>query len=166
MSVIRFSKDEVADIYQELETAPRTSEFAFINSGEDWYKIKEYYKGDEDEYWKSKLGHFLQRAFIANQIAYILQYRHHDDINMKIEVMESEDFDKGHMIGRREALSRLQSLSYNLYTNDGNSCVSEPDEKLLSNIVHRIQGQNSDEYYRGIDKAIEKSKVAQEIKTS
>ena len=164
MSVIRFTKEEVADIYQELEFSNRDMEFAFMSSNEDYFKIQQYYNNDKDEYWKNKLGRFLQRAFIANQIAYILQYRHHDGINKEIEVLESEDLKKGHMIGRREVIKRLRSLSYNIYTNDGNYCLSETDEDFMLNLVHRMESQNSEAYYNQIDKANEKARLSQEIK--
>ena len=84
MSAIRFSKEDIVPLVNGLLEVDYQQYFG--SSEADYYKIENYYKGDKDAYYKNKVVRLMQRVYLANQNAYILQDRHHDGLAQTLAV--------------------------------------------------------------------------------
>jgi hypothetical protein len=138
MSVILFGKDEIVKIAKGLLHLELV-EILPLRDG-DQFAIKEIYKGDRNAFFESRVVKFVQRAWAANQMVHLLQYRHHNDISHEIDILEGEDlalYGAGYQ--QKELLRELKSLRYNIFSNDGNYFLSKPDEELLDVFINNIQ---------------------------
>jgi hypothetical protein len=138
MSVILFGKDEIVKIAKGL-LALDLPMYLSLSDG-DQYVIDAIYKGDRNAFYENKVVRFVQRAWAANQMVHLLQYRHHDDVSNKIEILEGLDVEVyGGKYEGQELLRELKSLRYNIFSNDGNYFLSKPDEELLDVFINNIQ---------------------------
>ncbi len=138
MSVILFGKSEIVKMAKGLLGLDLAMHLS-INDGDQWV-IDQIYKGDRHKFFENRVFRFVQRAWIANQMVHLLQYRHHDDVSHEIEILEGEDLDLfGAALEGKELLQELKSLRYNIFSNDGNYFLSKPDEELLDRFINNIQ---------------------------
>lgn len=147
MSVIRFSKEEVALIAKSLQMLDDPFDLGIKIDHE---VIDVCYDGNKADFVENRLFRFVQRLFIANQVAYMLQYRHNHAISSELEILESDDLKFGNrkLMSVDELLKELNSIYYNVFTNDGNYVLSKPDEEMLESIIGSLK-----------DKKIEKLEV-------
>ena len=137
MSVILFGKEEIVKIAKGLLHL-ELAELVPLNDGDQW-AIDAVYKGDRNAFFENRIFRFVQRAWAANQMVHLLQYRHHNDISHEIEILEGEDLDFFGVFEQKELLRELKSLRYNIFSNDGNYFLSKPDEELLDVFINNIQ---------------------------
>lgn len=81
----------------------------------------------EEEWLEREIDYFIQRLYIANQIAFLYNY------GEKLEIPDTEIQD-GTPLNNLEMIETLGSIEYNLYTNNGRSFISSEDKKKLDKI--------------------------------
>ena len=168
MSVIVFDIEEMASIYKTLEMEVYGRDiYSLIPKEEiDYHHAKDYYDNDMEKLLKVKLFSWVRRIWIANQCAGIAQYGHHDDYDKTIKLFDESDAQYGKMLSEFELYEEIGSLSYNIYTNGGNSFVSEKDLKFLDHIREVIAQKHMDSKCREIkDNLAELERKRQELET-
>lgn len=142
MSVIRFSKEEIADLYISIEHFTwnyknQVERIIPLNYGD--YLMAKFFdeKLDEESYIQDKIKWWIQRLWASNQMASIWQY--HDKTENHIEVISVDEMKQGRQLPNFELYQELNSLRYNLYTNGGNCFVQEKDLEMLDSITSGLE---------------------------
>jgi hypothetical protein len=84
-----------------------------------------------DKYIDNEIRCFVERLYIANALAFAYMYGEKPII---IERLTEENLE-GSLIEVVEFIKTLRTLRYNLYTNAGNSFLSEKDMKKLNFLI-------------------------------
>ena len=105
-----------------------------------------------DEDYKGSIIEWSNRLYIANQIAYILTYGHHDDVDKTINMIgnEREWLHGGSLLlDFPRFYQTLESIRYNLYSNGGQYMLSGPDTEKLDNLIAVIAREIVGMYQKG-----------------
>lgn len=156
MSVITFSESEIGSIFKTLEMEIYHDSIYNLVRIEraDPEILKICYDNDEIKYKRVHLEGFMNRLWIANQCAGILQYGHHEDFNKEIKQFDS-DAKLGSVLPEHELYAEVQSLLYNLYTNGGNCFAQKKDIEFLESIVNTIAHKHTEQKFRKIKDDLE-----------
>jgi len=82
---------------------------------------------------KEEIYPLFDRLYMGNQMAIYYMYGE----GGQIERLTEEDI-KQPLWGDKALLAKLESLRYNLYTNNGNCFVGQEDAEKLNRIIERI----------------------------
>jgi len=91
-----------------------------------------------DEDYKGSIIEWSNRLYIANQIAYILTYGHHDDVDKTINMIGNERewlYGGSLLLDFPRFYRTLASIRYNLYSNGGQYMLSGPDMEKLNDLM-------------------------------
>jgi hypothetical protein len=149
MSVIGFSREEMGKLAHALisgEERQRSNGSLFFIHQDDmemaydekaikrWKKEPEPF--DEDAWRRNKIAVFVDHLWIANQVAYHVQYPS-DGMN-GLERLEEEDIKNGALMTGHILHQQLTSVRYNLYTNGGSVFLGPPDMEKLDHLINRM----------------------------
>lgn len=143
MSVICFSSEEIGHIAESVQFKNRQ----YGRQGQYW-KFLTFHdeleakhcnpKVDMCEYADHKIACWMDRLYIANQIAFLYTYNSEKD--MKIDRL-----DEKHIVGLplpgKQLLEKLSSLRYNLQSNSGHSFVSQEDAERLERLINGLKDE-------------------------
>jgi hypothetical protein len=88
---------------------------------------------------KSQIESFWNRIFLANQVAYILQYADMKGVSREIQFLEDKHVINDSKYYKLENVYKdLRQLDYNLHTNAGRTFLSGDDMEKLRNLIARI----------------------------
>jgi len=90
-----------------------------------------------DDDYRQEVYNVFNRVYIANQIAYILTYAHHEDLDKSIDLLDYDDtlWNSQPAIMTTERLYRtLESIEYNLYSNGGQVVLGGADMAKLQDL--------------------------------
>lgn len=82
-----------------------------------------------------RISCFVERCYIANRLAFQIQYNESNKIEIKR--LEKEDLN-GRVLTEKELFRVLDSLSYNVFTNAGRSFLSKGDLEKINRIIETI----------------------------
>lgn len=154
MSVLILDEKEMNDLFNIILHLNSKQSVFDGNQRYETDQIYQAYKNmkDKDENFsmeyleENKIRWFIDRIYFANQIAYYYQYKHnleedfkynHIGESLTISIMNRNE---------RKALKALKSLTYNLYTNNGNSFISREDMEFIERIEIRLLNNLSNIY--------------------
>ena len=129
MSVINFSYQEIDDLTEGVKSYYNRGDSKSYFKNTKAYMKYSYGEKDFDKLIDELIERCFWYLFISNQICYSLQYREPIDIFNQPEPVKSYK-----SFTTEELLKRLNSLNYNIYTNDGNKFI-EPDFYELFEII-------------------------------
>lgn len=171
MSVIRFDKEEISNIYKSLKWLT----YGYNNAIDRVipFNYSEYLeaksldeKHDYESFIQEKLVNFIDRLWLSNQMAFILQYGRKNKDHREIEFITDADLDNGKQLPNYELYSQLNSLRYNLYTNGGNSFIQQKDLEFLEGIISGLERREARRKFEEDKKSIEAMrKRLAEVKT-
>jgi len=137
LSVILYSKKTFSAIANSILRIRESQ--SLIMYGEDYYDCEKFYDNDKYKFCEVKVKAWADRLFISNQLANLVQYWDHKDVSREIKRLDDKDFTNAEIWGIEKLLDQLNSIDYNLYTNAGNSFISEKDLDFLNRIVHSLE---------------------------
>lgn len=79
---------------------------------------------------------FVERLYIANNLAFSIQYPDSDTIT--IERLTEKDL-QGALMHDHQFLETLESIHYNLYTNEGRCFLGREDEERLERYINHVK---------------------------
>lgn len=121
MSVNLFAEQEISKLYNTLSVDKNVQEFV---SELDFFKKRNKFGAESAEDF---IGRAVWYGYIANIIAFNVQYRENEQINFNMESDETfENF--------QDAIQLLGSLLYNVATNDGNIFLMDDWYNALTSI--------------------------------
>jgi hypothetical protein len=141
MSVFVLSPEEFGAIAATL----RVSRDSFrrpilpLSMAERWeYEVlvKPHEKQSEEQYTLSLIKPFVFRLYLANAMAERYTYMKDDTAEFTIPVFE---LPPGKVLPLRELLRTLDSLSYNIVTNGGNTFLGVKDDEKFRDVKNRIR---------------------------
>ena len=133
MSVLKFSKEEIAQIASTIkEDARLNQKFLSLKEIGELALLGAY--PPTEEKLRHKINCFCERLYIANALAY--QYGYGEKIS--VERLEEKDLE-GSLIQMKALSEKLRSLRYNIFTNSGHSFLSEDDAKKLDRLIQMIR---------------------------
>ena len=141
MSVFVLSPDEFGAIVATL----RISRDSFrrptfpLSMAERWeYEVlvKPYEKQSEEDYTLSLIVPFVFRLYLANAMSERYTYMKDGTAAFTIPIFE---LPPGKVLPLRELLRTLDSLSYNIVTNGGNTFLGTKDDEKLRDLTDRIK---------------------------
>jgi hypothetical protein len=103
----------------------------------------------EDE--KSLIYAWVNRLYVANQIAFIFTYSHKAECDRKIALFDEQDIwhDGAELIQNPARwYRRLQSIGYNIISNGGQCMLCREDMERLHNLAARIASEVIGDYQR------------------
>ena len=116
MSVILYEYKEFEGVYDELVNIPKLENIVMNNT-----YVKKYNSNPMPLSMKYKfegvLGRLLWYMYVANRVAYSLQYQENEDIFTPEETAEKYTIE--------EAKQKFGSFMYNIYTNNGTVFLSK-----------------------------------------
>lgn len=112
MSVNLINENEVSQISKTLSESKEVQNL--VSKMEFFARRNEGAKESAETF----IGRSIWYGYIANITAYNVQYRENVSINFEIESAKEE-------ISLEQAVTYLNSLYYNIYTNDGNSFLAK-----------------------------------------
>ena len=121
MSVILYEYDECEGIAKELVKLPDLEKVVMSNS----YVMKYNYK------FEDVIGRLLWYMYVANRVAYSLQYQQNVDLFVKEKKAKEYTPEKARM--------RFGGLNYNIYTNSDTVFLSSEWLGLVSDIQKFIE---------------------------
>ena len=98
--------------------------------------VKPYDKKSEEEFTLSLIVPFVFRLYLANSMSYSYTYMKDGTTEFTIPVLEVPP---GKVLPLRELLRTLDSLSYNIVTNGGNTFLGVKDDEKLRDVRDRIR---------------------------
>jgi hypothetical protein len=93
-------------------------------------------KLDEEQYTLSLIEPFVFRLYLGNAMAE--RYTYLDDKATEI-VIPLITLPRGRVLAPREMLTTLESLSYNLVTNGGNTFLGVKDDEKLTAVIDNVK---------------------------
>lgn len=93
-------------------------------------------KIDEEQYSLSLIEPFVFRLYLANAMAERYTYMKDGTTEFIIPLIE---LPRGSVLPLRKLLSTLESLSYNLVTNGGNTFLGVKDDEKLGTLIENIK---------------------------
>lgn len=138
MSVYVLSSADFGTIAATLRTARSSfSEMIFpLSDHEELFRVRIRPEQSREEYAATLIDPFVFRLYIANQMAKEYTYLKDERTSLVVPVI---DFPKSRPVPLKELLRLLDSLSYNLVTNGGNTFLGINDDKKLEQIMSRVQ---------------------------
>jgi hypothetical protein len=140
MSVFVLSPEEFGAIAATLRTARDSFRRPIfpLSYAERWeHKVFEpLRKQDEDDYARSLVDPFVFRLYLANAMSE--RYTYMKDATKEISISLFE-LPKRPPMELRELLTTLNSLSYNLVTNGGNTFLGVKDDEKLHKLIENIK---------------------------
>lgn len=131
MSVIKLILQELANIASTIRYSPDLRD-RFYDWKERYLHVQ--FKSTEADLDRAILC-WVERLYIANSLAYALQYPEGDTIT--IPRLKEKDLE-GSLISNQQLYILLRSLRYNLFTNSGRSFCSQDDMEKLTGYINRL----------------------------
>jgi hypothetical protein len=105
-----------------------------------------------DDDYRQEVYNVFNRVYIANQIAYILTYAHHEDLDKEIDLLDYDGLWNDQPSCRTtEYLYRtLESIEYNLYSNGGQMVLGFEDLQKLKDLMAVLARDVVGKYQREI----------------
>lgn len=143
MSVVNYSLAEISNLKNHVAGITKINDL-FIYSKEYKEYLNNLYtdKNDTPENRNSFLNRTFWYMYISNQIAYSLQYQE----NPVIFTDEPDLPDEIKHTGNKKLLQELNSLSYNITTNDGNKFICDPYYSFYESIQQFLYREIADIY--------------------
>jgi len=101
----------------------------------------------EETYRKRVIDQFVRRLYFANQMAYHVTYEKDEDTQIVIPLPER--WASRTPRSRRELISDLWSLDYNITTNGGSRFLGHDDEDRLQASIHSLESEMARDKCRG-----------------
>ena len=98
--------------------------------------VEPHEKLDEEQYTLSLIRPFVFRLYLANAMAERYTYMKDKTTEFVIPLFELPN---GNVLSMKELLKMLDSLSYNLVTNGGNTFLGVKDAEKLRDLTDRIK---------------------------
>ena len=138
MSVLRLSLKEFADIAASILHTELSDHF-FTEA--EVFEMH-YFNSDKDERFENEVKCFVERLYIGNSLAFQYMYGRKgvndpeikDGGKIEIERLDARGLD-GSILTLARLSEELHSLRYNLFTNSGNSFISEKDSDKLHRLI-------------------------------
>jgi len=145
-SVIGFSRKEMGKLAHALlahEERQRDGSWFFSHQDEaelayDEKRHRRYSEEyfPEDAWRRNRILDFMDHLWVANQVAYHLQYREEMD---KLELLDrKKDIINGALLNGVNIHRELCSVRYNLYTNGGTIFLGPSDMEKLDHLINSL----------------------------
>ena len=155
MSVLVENKEKYGALadYIQMKNSRTDGYFSFLTHDEKMemehlkHQLKDF---DEYEHTENRINCFVDRLYIANQLAWYYNYGDwynqengdgHDKTKGPIDRLEKNDVKNGMSMNTKRALKLLNSVSYNIYTNGGNSFLSKKDSEKLDRMIEQLKSE-------------------------
>jgi len=126
MSVIKFGRDVFGRVGATLRIRPM-SDYFLTNYERLWMNALGH---SETTFRENKIATFVDRLFIANQLAYCYTYNE----PMHIERLNEDDLAR-EPYTLEELYRQLNLIEYNVITNGGNTFLGETDTDKLKALI-------------------------------
>lgn len=135
MSVLQIDESEYGRILKTLifdrSGLDLISRSVFTYNDENHIMRLNGWNSDIDEVSETHIGEWVERLYIANQLAFITQYRERTQIDFL-----PDEISTGKMpMSMRELYKSLSSIQYNLFNNAGRCFLSGDDMERLTNLI-------------------------------
>jgi len=143
MSVIAKEKKEIEVIIKSMQESPVVHRALDYSKDFSHYQLRAFRKPTNteelDNFKRDYLGRLAWYLWVANKTAYALQYR--EEPGFFDESLDSEKAKPIHK--EKDLLIELESLDYNIFTNDGNKFIADewykPFQKIIETLKHEVK---------------------------
>ena len=140
----------VMDKRQEILRVGKTILWQYRDDFTTYFKFAYPYENEYTDFDNFKdtaitLKAWMERLYIANQLAWALTYEHKKKFEIERyeagELEKVKSYDTATIKGMVEFIRELDSIAYNLISNGGRTFLSRYDEDVLKGITNRMKSR-------------------------